>query len=123
MAPLRNVLTHVGTVVDSDIATWTESAKRRFVGIDTPDQAKLMTFIKDVVNSEYGFLWIDREGDIRMLGRKFWRHREDLDDGSLPVISDAMCSKYRLLGIGELNYSTVKIQHKLYEENQQVQPG
>ena len=119
----RNIAENLGVVLDHDFASWTESEHRRFVGVETKDQANSLVFLKDIINSEYGMLWVDRLNRIRSAGRAFWRSRAYYNDHNTVVLSDGKTSKYAITGIGDLNYKRVKVKTHSYEEIGRFRPN
>ena len=119
----QNIVEHLGETQLSDLALWTESERRNFIGVDTQHQAKVLSFIKDMINSEYGLLWADRFNSIRSSGRILYNHRDDKNESNTVVFSDASLRSLDILGIGDQGYSQIKLQSNTYEEISRFRPN
>ena len=118
----KNIADHVAEIRDGDFVSWTESEHRKYIGVDNEEDATVLSFFRDVINSEYGMMWADRDNRIRTLGREFWHSLGGADGRTVPVISDSQLRNASILGVGELNYSNIKIKSNTYEEISRFRP-
>ena len=118
----KNIADHIAEIDDGDFVSWTESEHRKFIGADNEEDANALSFFRDVINSEYGMVWADRDNRIRTLGREFWGRLGNANGRTVPVISDSQIRNPSILGVGELNYSNIKIKSNTYEEISRFRP-